>query len=263
MQAVRAAACFEGVMLWRPAQGGEHLVRIGPGPTGDGRRRETHLGRRSPETEAMRERFETGKAGAQRHLEVSRALLAIQAAANREAGLCRVPSGTAAVLRAIWEHGWLGGGVRVVGPSALYGYEAGACARLRGDGVDPLGAAPSRLALLLARGSRPGLVEIVRRGDPTFRPGRAPGTLVNATGHVVEVVEAGAGPAFASLAAGEEVRAVAVDEEGLPVPFACPPMRAYIAERLRAGEHAGEDDEATLALAQGRAAVSCLPPKGP
>jgi hypothetical protein len=84
------------------------------------------------------------------------------------------------------------------------------------------------------------------RGEPGFVP-RAANLALGPDGYVLEV---------APGEPGNAVEACAVDVEGMPVPMRCPPLAAYVAERLAHGQ-SGTDDDAAMALAQGRAAVGC------
>ena len=255
-QAERAAAAYEGSLTWRTVRGVERLVRSGPASRLDRRRTETDLGPRGPRTERELERFAAGRAESHRHREAARASLTIQAAANREAGIGRLPAIAGATLRALFANDLLGASVRLVGAGALLAYECRAGGLVEaGQGADPMAPLASGLSLACL-GLTP---ESFRRiaGAAEWRSTQVPGRFADPMGYRLDLLDAAKDPALAALMAGPSLSAVTVDAAGLPAPVSAPPLPAYVSERLRTGALAGLDEDATRALAQGRAAVAC------
>lgn len=228
---------------WRVAGGVERLVVSGPRDPRDRRDRVRVLGPRGPETEDLARRLSEEAALARADLAELEEALSLQAAANRAAGIGVVPLQAAAVLRAL-PPGTLAGGA-----AALAGFLSIARGRIDPRaGPDPL--APLRDRLELDGRDAPSLCKALRAlGEGGFVP-RSPGLATGRDGYVVECRPAATGPA------GPVAVAVAVD--GFPVAIPCPDPVAYVAAQLARADQGGA--EGTLALAQARAAVCCLPP---
>lgn len=195
-QAWRSAAArergFRGSMVWETSKGQDYLFRAYYAD--DGKRRQKSLGRRSPETEAMKSTFEEERASAIASRKRLDEVLGRQAAVNRALGMGRVPMIAARILRMLDQRGFLGKGLKVVGTNALYGYEAAG-----GVFFDPGITTTGDLDLLLdARGGlnlmgRPeisddGLIGLLRRIDRSFRKSRQSFRAENDEGYLVDLI---------------------------------------------------------------------------
>lgn len=211
---------FRGSMVWETSKGQEYLFRAYYAH--DGKRRQKSLGRRSPETEALKATFETERATAIASRKRLDEVLARQSAVNRALGLGRVPLIAARILRLLDQRGFLGKGLRVVGTNALYAYEAAA-----GVFLDPGITATGDLDLLLdaRRGlnlvgnpaiSQEGLVDLLRRVDRSFRKGRHGFRAENDEGYLVDLITPLRNPPWALPSAGAAPDALqAAEIEGL------------------------------------------------
>jgi hypothetical protein len=121
---------FRGSMVWKETNGHDYLVRSHYGKSGV--RRQTSLGLRSKETDAIKREFDRGRSEVQDRLKNLKAVIARQSAINRALGLGRVPLIAARIIRALDRAKILGSGIRVLGTNAIYAYEAAAGVR-----VDP------------------------------------------------------------------------------------------------------------------------------
>ena len=190
--AVERERGFRGSMVWETSKGHDYLFRASYAD--DGKRRQKSLGRRSPETEALKSTFENERASATASRKRLDEALARQAAVNRALGMGRVPLIAARILRLLDQRGYLGKGLRVVGTNALYAYEAAA-----GVFLDPGITATGDLDLLFdaRRGlnlvgdaalSQDGLVDLLRRIDRSFRKSRQGFRAENDEGYLVDLI---------------------------------------------------------------------------
>ena len=129
-EAETRAAGYRGSMLWADIKDREYLVRSHYDKSGV--RRQTSLGIRSKETEAIKLEYERGRSEAQERLKNLKTVISRQSAINRALGLGRVPLIGAKIIRALDHAGLLGAGIRVLGTNAIYAYEAAA-----GVHIDP------------------------------------------------------------------------------------------------------------------------------
>jgi hypothetical protein len=153
-QARERLAQTKGSMVWHRSARGAYLVKSYYEKSGV--RKQRSLGRRSPETEALKREFETGRAQAQERFAAISETLKRQAAVNRALGLGRVPRITADILRALDDTGALGHGLRVVGDQRRLRLRGG-CRPCRRCGPDDDGGhrpvrQPGRAALHRQRG---------------------------------------------------------------------------------------------------------------
>ena len=115
-------AHYAGGMHWKTVKGRQYLVR-----TLDGRGRQKSLGPRSPETEAQHKTFHEGKAAARERLRSLEQALQYRTRVARAHGLGRLPRPLADTIRSSEGRNCL------IGPEALYAYEAMAGVQFRGD----------------------------------------------------------------------------------------------------------------------------------
>lgn len=249
----------QGSMAWRTAGGHEYLARL-DGPAH--RRRTRSLGRRSPETERVCSEFIEGKQQAREAVQRMGERLAGMARVNRALGLARVPLAAAKIMRVLHRRGVLGRNVVIVGTNAVYAYEAAAGVFVASDmlatgDLDILLDARRKLRL---RGNEepPGLLDMLRDADRSFAVVGARGfRAVNRDGYQVDLIkpmpkdvlvsqepdaiggaddlQAAHIPNMRWVANAPKFEAVAVGEDGMPVPMACPDPRAFALYKLWMG----------------------------
>lgn len=117
--AKRETAKYPGWMSWREKNGVDYLSS----GAGNGKRNRSH-GARSPETEAVLQQFQDGKANAKTLTEDIDTRLNERAPLLRAARLGRIPVPFAKVVRAFDVSGWLGVTLLVTGTHAIAAYEA-------------------------------------------------------------------------------------------------------------------------------------------
>lgn len=257
VEATRRARALSGSLSWRVVRGTPHLVHEGPAGPGDRRTVVRVVGARSPATEAGKARFEAEGPAAAAAVREAIETLDMRAAANASARLGTVPAAAGEALRAVHASA-AGGRVRAAGAAALYGYAALARARMSSRGpVDPLAPLAERLALVADGLDAPALCAAMRASGTHGYAARSPTLATGPDGYAIEVLP-GSGDA-AMLLGGIPVTAVAIDVAGRPVPVACPPIAAYVAERLRRGRDS-DDVDGAIAIAQARAATACPDP---
>jgi Nucleotidyltransferase len=112
---------FAGGMQWLKVKKWEYLTRYRRDPI-TGEQKSTSIGRRSPETEAIYDRFINGRGDLDRQIEALRPTIAEQTRMARALRLTRTPDEVGAVARAIGlseliDH------VTIIGEAAVYAYE--------------------------------------------------------------------------------------------------------------------------------------------
>jgi len=112
---------YRGSMGWKKIHGRDYLVRSYYGESGI--RRQTSLGLRSKNTEAIKLEHDRNRSDAQQRFRELKTVMSRQGAINRALSLGRVPLVGAKIIRAIDEAGMIG---RVHGAYAIYAYEAAA-----------------------------------------------------------------------------------------------------------------------------------------
>lgn len=272
-EAFRAAKArldgYRGSMVWSATKGIDYLLRSAYEPAGGGRRQNS-LGPRSPETERIKQEFDTGRSDARRRFEAARAVLERQGAINRALGLGRVPLTGARIVRALDEAGLLGKRLRVVGAHAVYAYEAAA-----GVFVDPEVTTTEDIDLLFdARRElrfvashelgEAGLLGILKRIDKTFERARENFRAVNDDGYLVDLIMPGVQPPWkkdardnlagapGDLAAvtieglewlenAPAFEAIAIDERGMPLRIVAADPRVFAAHKLWVSQQPGRD----------------------
>lgn len=245
--AERAAAKYRGGMHWKTAKGRQYLFKKHD-REGHGR----SLGPRSRATEKVLDEFRRGKREARATLSSLKRRVEEQARFCKAAGIQRVPSIAARILRVLEERG---GGLTVVGTNALYAYEAAAgvfmdsSVTATGD-LDLLWDARSRLdaAIDPAAGD---LLAVLREADRSFRLLRAGGfRAVNRDGYLVDLITPAPGALARGRTAGRgamtpaEIRRLewlvsapkmettAVGADGVPVRLVVPDPRAFVVNKL-------------------------------
>ena len=116
------ARSSRGSMVWMMARGQEYLHRSSYDDYG--RRVQTTLGPRSPETESIRENFLKARTDVKSRLKQIEKNMAMQAATSVARGIARLPLESANIIRAFENAGIGAARLKVVGTHALYAYEA-------------------------------------------------------------------------------------------------------------------------------------------
>jgi hypothetical protein len=179
---------YRGALRWRRINGGEYLYRI-MGKV------EHSLGLRSPETERIKADHDLHRNHLRRRLVTLNGRIRGMARVNRAAGLGRVPTTAARVLRMFDATGLLGRHLFVVGTHALFAYEV-ASGVLFDSGltattdIDLLWDARRRLSLALVDARAEGVLGLLRKVDSTFRASRNSFRAINDEGYSVDIIRA-------------------------------------------------------------------------
>lgn len=233
-------------MRWKVVRDVEYLFR-----ERDRRGNGKLLGRRSSKTEQILAAFQDGKVRAQERLAAIRKQLGEQARLNKALRLARVPRVVGRILRGLDEQDLLGT-FTVLGTQAMYAYEAAGGVQfllglLASGDVDLLYDARKKLTLISDRLDGKGLLGLLRKADRTFELIQKQGfRAANAGQFMVDLIISprpmrdhepitfSAGDRVASEVPGlqwfvnsPKLEAVAVDEDGQPVPFRVPDPRAF------------------------------------
>ena len=233
-------------MRWKKVRGVEYLFR-----ERDRRGNGKLLGKRSPDAERTLAAFLEGKAKSQKRLAAISRQLDEQARLNKALRLARVPRVVGRILRELDGRDLLGA-FTVLGTQAMYAYEAAGGVQfllelLASGDVDLLYDARRKLTLVSERLDEEGLLGLLRKADRTFEPIQKQGfRAANAGQFMVDLIIApramhengpvtfGADdlvaaevPGLQWLVNSPKLDAVAVDEDGLPVPFRVPDPRAF------------------------------------
>lgn len=220
LNAVERERGYRGSLVWEDSKGRDYLLKSFYDE--HGKRRQKSLGKRSPETEAIKAAFDSQRAEAIASRKVMDEALERQAAVNRALGLGRVPLVAARILRLLDRRGLLGRGIRVVGTNALYAYEA-AC----GVFIDPQVTATEDIDLLFdARMSlklvadteitSDSLVQLLKLADRSFRKTPQPFRAQNDEGYLVDLIKPVPKPPWRSEkealgASTEDIQAVGIE----------------------------------------------------
>lgn len=111
-----------GSMVWMKSRGKEYLQKSSYTETGE--RKQTTLGPRSPETEAIRTAFLERRKDVADRFKILQRKMDQQARINVARGLARLPHLQARILRAFAKAGIGSERIKVVGTHALFAYEA-------------------------------------------------------------------------------------------------------------------------------------------
>ena len=184
---------FRGSMVWGESKGRHYLMRSAYDK--QGRRRQSSLGPRSPDTERIKAEFERGRLEARERWDSLRLVMDRQAAVNRALGLGRVPLLGARIIRALDASGLLGGSIRVLGTNALYAYEAVAGVRIESgltttDDIDLLLDSRARLQFVATdHAETASLLRVLRQVDASFERGRERFRARNRDGYIVDLIK--------------------------------------------------------------------------
>ncbi len=288
-EAVQRNDDHRGSMGWRNIHERDYLVRSYYGKSGI--RRQTSLGHKSKETEAIKLAYDRGRLDARQRLKDLKTVMARQAAVNRALGLGRMPLAGAKILRAIDEAGLLGSGIRVLGTNAIYAYEAVAGVRIdpgltATEDIDLLLDARQRLSFVASKDvSQPSLLRLLQKVDSSFRRSSQRFQAANREGYLVDLIKPLRNPPWTKekerigvdeddLTAAEieglawqesapSFEAVVIDERGEPCRLVTTDPRAWAAHKLwlskrRDREPAKRRNDAAQARAVARLVVQYM-----
>jgi hypothetical protein len=256
-QARERLAQTKGSMVWHRSARGEYLVKSYYEKSGV--RKQRSLGRRSPETEALKREFETGRAQVQERFAAISETLKRQAAVNRALGLGRVPRITADILRALDDTGALGHGLRVVGTNAVFAYEAAAALAVDAsltttEDIDLLFDSRAGLRFIVSgEVAERSLINVLRKVDRSFERTRQTFRAANADGYLVDLIKPMRNPPWKEdrsglsqteddlvaseieglvwLESAPAFEAVVIDERGAPLRLVTVDPRAWAAHK--------------------------------
>ena len=238
-------------MVWSPSKGTDYLLKSYYDERG--KRRQQSLGRRGPETEELKRRFDEERASTVTARQEIEAILDRQAAVNRALGLGRIPRTPAHIIQALDAKGLLGVGIRIAGTNALYAYEA-ACgvhidaAITATNDIDLLFDTRSKLDLLADGefGDR-SLLKLIQGTDRSFTRTSNTYRARNREGYIVDLIKPVRDPPWAAgrkpstsddleaveieglvwLENAQPFEQVSVDDRGFPVRLIVPDPRVF------------------------------------
>lgn len=178
---------YSGSMRWVKRNGAEYLYR-------KLNNTEKSLGKRSPETEAVKAEYTAQRTRWRTRLRTMDARIKQMAPVNRALRLGRVPNQAANIIRALDEAGLMGRHLFVVGTNSLFAYEARAGIHfgsdlIATDDADFLWDARRTLGLAMADVRAEGVIGILKKVDKTFSTGAMYGySAQNDRGYIVELI---------------------------------------------------------------------------
>lgn len=229
---------FLGFLDWEERSGREYLYSRKRGVV-------KSLGRRSPETERIRDAFHEGRAeNASRLTDLSEEMNR-QAAVLRALGLGRLPVPAARILRAV-RLAAPDATVRVVGTNAIYAYEAMAgvmfdpASTATGD-IDILVDDRNRLKLVTDGNEQPSLIGLIQREvDMSFQARSARDyRLTNNAGYMVEFIRPEPNPVYRQMPGAAPLAEGDVE----PAPMRAADPRFWAAHKLWLAEREDRDPE--------------------
>jgi hypothetical protein len=244
--ALTNAAAYTYGMRWKTVRDAQYLFK-----DSDRRGNGKSLGLRSPQTEELLAVFSAGRETAKERLRLITEKIEEQARLNKALRLNRVPRVVARVLRELDEAS-LQDSFTVIGTQALYAYEAAAGSHfllelLASGDVDLLYDARQKMTVVSEKLDGNGLLGLLKKADKTFecvRPNSY--RAANAGQFMVDLVIAPLGmhsrtnitfadsdlvatevPGLQWLLNSPKLEAVAIDEDGWPVPIRVADPRAF------------------------------------
>ena len=240
------AASYTYGMRWKTVRGTEYLFR-----DQDRRGNGKSFGTRSPQTEDLLAVFSAGRQAAKERFLLITEKIQEQARLNKALRLNRVPRVVARVLREL-ERAGVHDSFTVIGTQALYAYEAEGGAHfllelLASGDVDLLYDGRKRMTVVSEKLDGNGLLGLLKNADKTFECVRENGyRAANAGQFMVDLVTAPRGmhttdlvtfaesdlvavevPGLQWLLNSPKLDAIAIDEDGWPVPMRVPDPRAF------------------------------------
>ncbi len=240
------AASYTYAMRWKTVRGTEYLFR-----DRDRRGNGKSFGPRSAQTEELLAVFSAGRQAAKERLHLITEKIQEQARLNKALRLNRVPRVVARVLREL-ERAGVHDSFTVIGTQALYAYEAEGGAHfllelLASGDVDLLYDGRKKMTVVSDKLDGNGLLGLLKKADKTFECVRENGyRAANAGQFMVDLVTAPRGmnatdlvtfaesdlvavevPGLQWLLNSPKLDAIAIDEDGWPVPMRVPDPRAF------------------------------------
>jgi len=255
---------FVGFLDWEERNGRQYLYSRKKGVV-------RSLGRRSQETERIRNAFHTGREENAERIARLGGEMNRQAAVLRTLGLGRLPVPAARIMRAI-RIAAPAATIRVIGTNALYAYEAmagvmfNAASTATGD-IDILIDDRNRLKVLTEDHEKPGLTGLIHREvDKSFRPrGPRDFRLTNDAGYMVEFIRPEPRPIYRTMPGASPlvegdvepapigglqwlvnaplIEVVVIDERGFPTPMRAADPRFWAAHKLWLAERENRDPQ--------------------
>jgi hypothetical protein len=244
---------YAGSMRWVKRNGSEYLYR-------KLKNTERSLGKRSPETEAIKAEYVAQRIRWRTRLRTMTARIDQMAPVNRALRLGRVPNEAAKIIRGLDEAGLMGRHLVVVGTNSLFAYETRAGVQfgrelVATEDADFLWDARRSLGLAMADVRAEGVIGILKKVDRTFSTGPMYGySAVNDRGYIVELIcpqerdFMTRGEPKVSDAAGEltpmpieglqwllnapKFEEVVIAEDGRPLQMACVDPRVFALHKL-------------------------------
>jgi len=236
------AAAYTYGMRWKTVRNTEYLFR-----DTDRRGNGKSLGPRSAQTEALLAAFSAGRVVALERLKSITEKIQEQARLNKALRLNRVPRVVARVLRELDRAG-LHDSFTVIGTQALYAYETAGGAHFWLE-LLPSG---QKMTVVSDKLDGEGLLGLLKKADKTFECVRENGyRAANAGQFMVDLVVAPRGmhdsdnitfsesdlvaievPGLQWLLNSPKLEAVAIDEDGWPVPMRVPDPRAFALHKV-------------------------------
>ncbi len=264
-EAHRANRSYRGGMHWKKSKGREYLFR-----TRDRYGYGKSLGLRTPETEAVLEKFRSGKQVLKERLAFFRERLREQARLCKAVSIQRVPRIVTGILRILDQYQLLGRNVTVIGTNAIYAYEAAAGVFLDSPilatrDMDILWDVRSRLSLVSPDNdsSVKGLLDLLCKADRSFElRGRQGFRAINKDGYMVDLVKpeprlmisreprrmGGKGDMEAAeirnlhwLVSSPKFSHVVIGDDGYPAPMICHDPRAFALHKIWLSEQSDRD----------------------
>jgi len=264
-EAHRANRSYRGGMHWKKSKGREYLFR-----TRDRYGYGKSLGLRTPETEAVLEKFRSGKQVLKERLASFRERLREQARLCKAVSIQRVPRIVTGILRILDQYQLLGRNVTVIGTNAVYAYEAAAGVFLGSPilatrDMDILWDVRSRLSLVSLDddSSVKGLLDLLCKADRSFELHKRHGfRAVNKDGYMVDLVKpeprlmitqeqrrmGGNGDMEAAeirnlhwLVSSPKFSQVVIGDDGYPAPMICHDPRAFALHKIWLSEQSDRD----------------------
>ena len=252
--ACRRSESFKGSMRWKKSKGREYLFK-----QLDRRGNGKSLGPRSEETEGILAGFQKGKAETKDRLASVKKRLDEQARFCKAAGIQRVPTVVARILRVLEKFKVLGNRLMIMGTNALYAYEALAgvffdSPIMATEDLDIVFDARSGVTLTGEGGEAMGLLDILKKADRSFslmEEGNF--RAVNRDGYMVDLIRPMPSPPWKdqprSVGGADDMQAVdtrkldwmvsspklsqvVIGNDGLPARIVVPDPRAFIVHKL-------------------------------
>ena len=257
------ARSARGSMVWMKARGNEYLHRSSYDDYG--KRVQTTLGPRSPETENIRANFLKARQDLKQRLSLLDRKMTLQAATNVARDIARVPLISARVIRAFETAGLGATRIKVVGTHALYAYEAMSGALFDSgltstQDIDFLLNPRATLRFVASEGlSEETLLGVLRSADRSFEITRQPFRARNSEDFLVDIIKPQRNPPWrddafeaergdlqpapieglAWLESAPSIEQMAIDSKGWPLNMSVPDPRAFAIHKLWLSERPG------------------------